>query len=295
MTTAAATTTTNITSVGVAGSGIMGSGIAEVAALAGFDVTMRSRKQSSADAAMARLVKSLSGQVDKGKLSSEDRDAAVGRVRATTDIGQLAGCSLVVESVVENLDVKRDLFKELDRVCPDETILATNTSTLAVADVAMVTTRPDRVLGLHFFNPAPKMPLVEVVPAVTTTATTVDAVRRFAEDCGKSTVTVKDSAGFIVNALLFPYLNGAVRMLDAEVASREDIDAAMKGGCGFPMGPLELLDLIGLDTSVSILNALHADRPDACFAPAPLLKRMVTAQQLGRKTGQGFYDYSTTR
>ena len=284
-----------ITSVGVAGSGIMGSGIAEVAALAGFDVTIRSRQQESADAAVGRLTKSLAFQVDKGKLSAEDRDLALGRVRATTDLEALAGCGLVLESVVEDLEVKRRLFAELDRVCPDDTILATNTSTLAVTDVAMATGRPDRVLGLHFFNPAPRMPLVEVVPAATTDPMAVDAVRRFAEDCGKETVMVKDNAGFIVNALLFPYLNGAVKMLDGEVASREDIDAAMKGGCGFPMGPLELLDLIGLDTSVSILNALHADRPDACFSPAPLLKRMVTAGQLGRKTGQGFYEYPAKR
>lgn len=285
----------SITSVGIAGSGIMGSGIAEVVALAGFDVTIRSRRQSGADAAMGRLVKSLSGQVDKGKLTSDERDAAVERVQATTELDALAACGLVLESVVEDLEVKRQLFAELDRVCPDDTILATNTSTLAVSDVAMATGRPDRVLGLHFFNPAPKMPLVEVVPAVTTAPTTVDVARRFAEDCGKDTVMVKDNAGFIVNALLFPYLNGAVKMLDAETASKEDIDAAMKGGCGFPMGPLELLDLIGLDTSVSILNALHADRPEACFAPAPLLKRMVTAEQLGRKTGQGFYEYPAKR
>ncbi len=290
-----ATTTPSITSVGIAGSGIMGSGIAEVVALAGFDVTIRSRQQNGADAALGRLVKSLSGQVDKGKLTADERDAAIERVRATTELDALGTCGLVLESVVEDLEVKRQLFAELDRVCPDDTILATNTSTLAVSDVAMATGRPDRVLGLHFFNPAPKMPLVEVVPAVTTAPTTVDAARRFAEDCGKDTVMVKDNAGFIVNALLFPYLNGAVKMLDAETASKEDIDAAMKGGCGFPMGPLELLDLIGLDTSVSILNALHADRPDACFAPAPLLKRMVTAQRLGRKTGQGFYEYPAKR
>ncbi len=284
-----------ITSVGIAGSGIMGSGIAEVAALAGFDVTIRSRKQASVDAAMSRLVKSMSGQVTKGKLSAEDRDMAVGRVTVTTDLDELGRCGLVMESVVEDLAVKRALFTELDRVCADETILATNTSTLGVADVAMATARPDRVLGLHFFNPAPKMPLVEVVAAVTTASATVDAARQFAQDCGKNTVMVKDNAGFIVNALLFPYLNGAVKMLDAGVASKEDIDAAMKGGCGFPMGPLELLDLIGLDTSLSILQALDADRPDTSLAPAPLLKRMVTGERLGRKTGQGFYEYATER
>jgi len=280
-----------ITSVGVAGSGIMGSGIAEVAALAGFDVTIRSRRQDSADAAVGRVANSLAWQVEKGKLSADDREIAMGRVQATTHLEELAECGLVLESVVEDLEVKRRLFAELDKVCSDDTILATNTSTLAVTDVAMATARPDRVLGLHFFNPAPRMPLVEVVPAATTDPMTVDAGRRFVEHCGKETVMVKDNAGFIVNALLFPYLNGAVKMLDNEVASREDIDTAMKGGCGFPMGPLELLDLIGLDTSVSILNALHDDRADACFAPAPLLKRMVTAGQLGRKTSQGFYEY----
>ena len=284
-----------ITSVGVAGSGIMGSGIAEVAALAGFDVIIRSRRPDGADAAVTSLVRSLDRQVDRCSLSSEDRDRAIARVSATTDLEELAGCDLVLESVVEDLDVKRSLFAELDEVCAEETILATNTSTLAVTDVAMATRRPDRVLGLHFFNPAPRMPLVEVVAAPTTGPATVDTGRQFAEDCGKETVIVKDNAGFIVNALLFPYLNGAVEMLDAEVASREDIDAAMKGGCGFPMGPLELLDMVGLDTTQSILEALHADRPDACFSPAPLLTRMVTAGRLGRKTGQGFYEYPTKR
>ena len=285
------TAPTPIVSVGVAGSGIMGSGIAEVAALAGFDVTIRSRQRNRADGARQRVTKSLAKQVEKGTLDAEDRDRALDRIQTTDDIAVLAGCDLVVESVVEDLEVKRQLFAELDQLCPDETILATNTSTLAVTDVALATERPDRVVGMHFFNPAPRMPLVEVVPATTTDQTVVDAARRFAEDCGKETVVVKDNAGFVVNALLFPYLNSAVKMLDAEVASKEDIDAAMKGGCGFPMGPLELLDLIGLDTSVSILEALHADRPDACLSPAPLLKRMVTAGQLGRKSGAGFYDY----
>ena len=288
-------TTTKIDSVGVAGTGIMGTGIAEVAAKAGFGVVLRSRAQASADKAKKRLEKSLGTQVDKDALSAGDRDDILGRVEVTTDLDALAGCGLVLESVVEDLDVKRELFTELDRVCPDETILATNTSTLPVVDVAMATQRPDRVVGLHFFNPAPKMSLVEVVPALTTSDSSLEAARRFAADCGKDAVTVKDNAGFVVNALLFPYLNSAVRMLDSGIASKEDIDAAMKGGCGFPMGPLALLDLIGLDTSLAILNALNEDRHDACSAPAPLLKRMVTANHLGRKTGQGFYDYSTTR
>ena len=272
----------------------MGAGIAEVAAKAGFDVILRGRTQASADEAVGKLTKSLAGQVDKAKLSAEDRDDALSRVRTTTDLEDLELCGIVVESVVEDLDVKRELFAELDRVCGENAILATNTSTLSVIDIAMTTERPERVLGLHFFNPAPRMPIVEIVPTATTAPETVDVIRRFAEDCGKETVTVKDKAGFVVNALLFPYLNSAVRMLESEVASKEDIDAAMRGGCGFPMGPLELLDLVGLDTSLAILNAL-ADNGDPCSAPAPLLKRMVTAKQLGRKAGQGFFSYPSAR
>ncbi|MGH9179857.1 MAG: 3-hydroxyacyl-CoA dehydrogenase family protein [Acidimicrobiales bacterium] len=285
----------DITSVGIAGTGMMGAGIAEVAAKAGFDVIVRGRSQASADNAVGKLTKSLGGQVDKGKLSAEDRDDVLSRVRTTTALADFEPCGLVVESVVEDLDVKRQLFAELDRVCGEDTILATNTSTLPVIDIAMTTMRPERVVGLHFFNPAPRMPLVEIIPTVTTTSAAVDVVRRFAEDCGKETVTAKDHAGFIVNALLFPYLNGAVRMVENDIASKEDIDAAMRGGCGFPMGPLELLDLVGLDTSLAILEALSADRGDPCNAPAPLLKRMVTAKQLGRKTGQGFFTYPSTR
>ena len=289
------TTTTTIKSVGIAGSGLMASGIAEVVARSGFEVVLRGRSAASGDKAMGRLERSLSGQADKGKLTADERDRAIGLVTATTDLEQLDRCGLVVESVVEDLDVKKDLFRQLDRICGEDTILATNTSTLAVVDLAMATGRPDRVLGLHFFNPAPRMPLVELVSAITTSDDTLRATRTFAEDLGKDPVTVRDSAGFIVNALLFPYLNSAVRMLEAGVASREDIDTAMIGGCGFPMGPLALLDLVGLDTSLAILNALDAERSDACSTPAPLLKRMVTARRLGRKTGQGFYTYPTSR
>jgi 3-hydroxybutyryl-CoA dehydrogenase len=272
--------------VGVVGSGQMGSGIAEVVARSGFEVVIRSRAKETADAAVNRIAKSLAKDVEKDKLDSDSRDEILGRVRATSDLDEL-----VIESVVEELEAKRVLLKNLDRVCAPHAILATNTSTLSVVDLAMATERPEQVVGLHFFNPAPKMPLVEVVQGLTTSDQTVDSARQFAENCGKEPVTVKDRTGFVVNALLFPYLNNAVQMLDAGTASRDDIDAAMKGGCGFPMGPLELLDLVGLDTSVAILNALNDDQPSPCTSPAPLLKRMVSAGRLGRKSGHGFYDY----
>ena len=276
--------------VGIVGSGIMGSGIAEVAAKAGFEVSLRSRQQNTADRMMAGLEKSLGKQVDKGKLDAGERDTVLGRVRAVTDLGELAECDLVIESIVEDLGVKKHLFNELDRVCHDAAVLATNTSTLPVVEMAMES-RPDRVCGIHFFNPAPMMPLVEVVRCITTSDETVETARAFAESCGKNPVLVRDQAGFIVNALLFPYLNNAVKLLDAGVASRDDIDAAMKGGCNFPMGPLELLDLVGLDTSLAIIEALYAEFHDPNYAPAPLLQRMVSAERLGRKTGHGFYDY----
>jgi 3-hydroxybutyryl-CoA dehydrogenase len=274
--------------LGVVGSGIMGSGIAEVAAKAGIEVVLRSRSQSTADAMVAGLEKSLAKQVDRGKLEAADRDAVLGRVRAVSDLGELADCDLVLESIVEDLDVKKHLFTDLDRVVKEGAILATNTSTLPVVEMAMVTGRPELVCGIHFFNPAPMMPLVEVVRAITTADGTVAAARAFAEACGKSPVEVKDQAGFIVNALLFPYLNNAVKLLDAGVATRDDIDAAMQGGCNFPMGPLALLDL---DTSLAILEALYAEFKDPNYAPAPLLRRMVSAERLGRKTGSGFHDY----
>jgi 3-hydroxybutyryl-CoA dehydrogenase len=277
--------------VGIVGSGIMGSGVAEVAAKAGYTVVLRSRTDAGANDMIAGLEKSLIKQVEKGKLDDGERIAILDRVRAVTDLGELAACDLVLESVVEDLDAKKHLFRELDRLCGEHTILATNTSTLPVVEMAMDTRRPDRVCGIHFFNPATVMPLVEVVRAITTSDETIAAARNFATACGKTVVDVRDQAGFIVNALLFPYLNNAVKLLDAGVASRDDIDAAMKGGCNFPMGPLELLDLVGLDTSLAILDALYAEFRDPNYAPAPLLRRMVSGERLGRKAGIGFYDY----
>jgi len=269
----------------------MGAGIAESAALHGFEVVLRSRSQGTADSMAAGLEKSLGKQVDKGKLTQEERDAALGRLSTVTDLGALAECDLVIESVVEELGVKKHLFSELDRICHEQTILATNTSTLPVVEMAMETGRPERVCGIHFFNPAPVMSLVEIVRPITASEETVSSARAFAEACDKQPVEVKDQAGFIVNALLFPYLNNAVRLLESGVASRDDIDTAMKGGCGFPMGPFALLDLVGLDTSVAILDALYEEYKDPHFSTVPLLRRMVSAELLGRKSGKGFYDY----
>jgi 3-hydroxybutyryl-CoA dehydrogenase len=278
--------------VGIVGSGIMGSGIAEVAAKAGFEVVLRSRRQETADAMVAALEKSLAKQVEKGRLEDSERTAVLGRVSATSRIADLAECDLVIESVVEDLAVKTALFDELDKVVKDGAILATNTSTLPVIEMAVQTGRHHRVCGVHFFNPAPAMSLVEIVRPLTADDETIDEVKAFAEACGKNPVIVEDRAGFIVNALLFPYLNNAVRLLENRTASRDDIDTAMKGGCNFPMGPLALLDLVGLDTSLAILDALYEEFRDPNYAAVPLLRRMVSAGQLGRKSGKGFYDYS---
>jgi 3-hydroxybutyryl-CoA dehydrogenase len=282
----------SIARVGIIGSGIMGSGIAEVVAAAGYTVILRSRRRDSADAMLTGLSTSLAKQVAKGKRTQDEADAIAARVSATAHLGDLVDADLVLESVVEDLAVKKALFAELDSVCKPGAILATNTSTLPVVEMAMATGRPDLVCGIHFFNPAPAMTLVEVVRPVTATDATMTAALEFATACGKDPVEVKDQAGFVVNALLFPYLNNAVRLLEQGVASKEGIDAAMKGGCGFPMGPFALLDLVGLDTSVAILDALYDEFRDPNYATVPLLRRMLTSGQLGRKTGRGFYDYS---
>ena len=283
----------SITRVGIIGSGIMGAGIAEVAAANGHDVVLRSRSQDGR--------RRHGGRAWPARWPSRSRRASAPKRRrprsragcgATTHLGELVDVDLVIESVVEDLAVKKDLFAELDSICKPDTILATNTSTLPVVEMAMATGRPDLVCGIHFFNPAPAMALVEVVRPITASDATVAAAVAFAAACGKDPVEVKDQAGFIVNALLFPYLNNAVRLLEQGVATREGIDAAMKGGCGFPMGPFALLDLVGLDTSLAILDALYDEYRDPNYAAVPLLRRLVTSGQLGRKTKKGFYDYS---
>jgi 3-hydroxybutyryl-CoA dehydrogenase len=278
--------------VGVLGSGIMGSGLAEVAAKAGCEVIVRSRTRASADGLLAGLARNLDRQVAKGKLTADEQAEVQGRVSATDQLDGLVECDLVIESVVEDLTVKKALFAELDRVAQPDAIFASNTSTLPIVELAVQTQRPDRVCGLHFFNPAPVMKLVEIVRPITASDQTVESVRAFAIACQKEPVEVADRAGFVVNALLFPYLNNAVRMLENGTASMEDIDTAMQGGCNFPMGPFALLDLVGLDTSVSILDALYEEFRDPNYAAVPLLRRMVAAGRLGRKTGQGFYSYT---
>ena len=280
-----------IATVGVVGSGIMGAGLAEVAARSGRSVVLRSRTQESADAAVGKLASGLTRQVDKGRLDPGECDEILGRITATSNLEDLAACDLVIESVVEDLVVKQALFAELDTIVRPHAVLATNTSTLPVVEIAMATTRPDRVCGIHFFNPAPMMKLVEVIRPLTASDQTISTALAYATSCGKDAVEAVDRAGFIVNALLFPYLNNAIKMWERGTASIEDIDTAMQGGCNFPMGPFALLDLVGLDTSLAILDALYAEFGDANFVPATSLKRMVAAGHLGRKSGRGFLAY----
>ncbi|HAP78149.1 MAG TPA: 3-hydroxybutyryl-CoA dehydrogenase [Acidimicrobiaceae bacterium] len=280
-----------IKKVGILGSGIMGSGLAEVAAKAGYEVVLRSRSKTAAEATMASIDKGFAKAIEKGRATEDERQATMARISATDHLGALADCDLVIESVVEDLAVKKALFEELEQIIKPEGILATNTSTLPVVEMAMVTQRPDKVCGIHFFNPAPMMKLVEVVRPITASDDTIAAAMAFATACGKDAVEVKDRAGFIVNALLFPYLNNAVRMWEQGTAAMADIDTAMKGGCNFPMGPFALLDLVGLDTSLAILDALYDEFRDPNYAAVPTLRRMVAAGQLGRKSKRGFYTY----
>ncbi len=284
--------TRQVRRVGVVGTGTMATGIVEVAAKAGYDVVFRARGEDRIATTRKALEKSLDKAVQRGKLGEDERTAALARVTGTTDLDDLAGCDLVVEAVVEDVAVKQALFAALDEVMKPGAILATTTSSLPVIECAAATRRPEDVVGLHFFNPAPVMKLVEVVPTVRTSADTAAAVRRFCADLGKHPVVCGDRAGFIVNALLFPYLNDAVRMLEEHYASADDIDFAMKFGCGHPMGPFELLDVVGLDVALAIQRTLFLEFREPGFAPAPLLEHLVTAGYLGRKTGRGFRDYS---
>jgi 3-hydroxybutyryl-CoA dehydrogenase len=278
---------------GVIGTGTMATGIVEVLAKAGLDVVVRGRSESKNDAALSSLRRSLDKAVVRGRLSEEARDEVLGRVRATTAFEDLAECDLVIEAVAEELDVKRAVFSTLDEVCKPGAILATTTSSLPVIECAAATSRPDDVIGLHFFNPAPVMKLVEVVSTISTAPDVVASARALCANLGKHPVSCGDRAGFIVNSLLFPYLNDAVKMLEAHYASADDIDAAMKTGCALPMGPFELLDVVGLDVSLAIQRTLYQEFRLSGYAPAPLLEHLVTAGRLGRKTGHGFRDYNS--
>lgn len=281
----------SIDKVGVVGCGLMGSGIAEVAARAGFDVMVREVTDSLLEEGRNRIEASLAKAVEKGKLSAFERDAAIGHLSFTTDVDRLADSDLVIEAIIEDLGAKRELFGALEGLCSDHAIFASNTSSLPITDMAMGT-RPDRFLGLHFFNPAPVMKLVEVVRSIATSKKSVEEVSAFAKRVGKEPITVQDNAGFVVNLLLVPYMLDAVRALERGVASMEDIDKAMVLGCGHPMGPFTLIDLVGLDTTHRICEILFEEYREARYAPPPLLRRIVALGRFGKKSGKGFYDWS---
>ena len=287
----------DITRVGVAGCGLMGSGIVEVCARAGLDVVVREVDDGAAAAGRARIERSLTRAVRAGKLSAEDRDAALTRVRVTTALDDLADRELVIEAATENPAVKAALFAELDRVAerPD-VILATNTSSIPIVQVAQATTRPAQVVGLHFFNPVPVQRLVEVIPSVLTAPQAVQRVTDLVTKAlGKTVIKAPDRSGFVVNALLVPYLLSAIRMLEAGYATAEDIDLGMTLGCAHPMGPLRLSDLIGLDTLKAVADSMYEEYKEPLYAAPPLLRRMTDAGLLGRKSGRGFYDYQDSR
>lgn len=281
-----------ISKVGVLGCGLMGSGIAQTAAAAGFSTVARDVSDPALEKGRAGILKSLGKLVEKGKLDQKSRDAAVGKLTFTTDLAALRDCDIIIEAVTEDLELKNGLFRELDRLCPPKTIFASNTSSLTIAHMAAATGRADRFVGLHFFNPVPLMPLVEVVRTVTTSQDTFDRAFAFARSLGKEAVTAVDSPGFIVNLLLVPYLLDATRALERGIASTADLDRAMQLGAGHPMGPLTLLDYIGLDTVVRIAEIMFDAYREPRYAAPPLLRRMVVAGWHGRKSGRGFYDYS---
>ena len=280
--------------VGVLGCGLMGSGIAQVAAAAGCRTVVREVSDELNEKGKARIVKSLDKFVEKGKLEQNERDATLERLTFTTEVGDLAGCDIVIEAVTEDLEIKNALWKELDKSCGAGTIFASNTSSLTIAAMAAATKRPDRFVGLHFFNPVPLMKLVEVVRTVTTAPETFDRTMLFAASLGKDPIAAKDTSGFIVNLLLVPYLLDAIRALEHGVGTIQDIDKGMVLGTGHPMGPFALLDFVGLDTTYKIAEIMFAEYREPRYAPPPLLKRMVLVGMYGRKSGKGFYDYSAT-
>ena len=281
-----------IKNVGVLGGGLMGAGIAQVAAASGLKTQVREISDAYAQKAKAGIEKRLAGAIEKGKLTAAQRDATVANLSYTTAVSDLKDCDIVIEAVVEDLDVKNAMWKELDALCPARTIFASNTSSLTIAAMAAATARGDRMVGLHFFNPVPVMKLVEVVKTVTTSQETFTRAFEFAKKLGKEPIAAKDNSGFVVNLLLVPYLIDAINALESGVASVADIDKGMQLGTGYPMGPFTLLDFVGLDTTYKIAEIMFDEYREKRYAPPPLLKRMVMAGMFGRKSGKGFYDYS---
>jgi 3-hydroxybutyryl-CoA dehydrogenase len=281
-----------IRKVGVLGCGLMGAGIAEVAARAGFETVVREVSEEVVEKGLAKLRGSLDKAVERGKLEAAERDKAWGRLHGAVDLAALAECDLIVEAIVENLDEKRKTFAALDAVVKEGALFASNTSSLTITQIAMATRRPERFVGLHFFNPVPVMKLVEVVRTLLTSQEAYDTALEVVRAFGKEPVTARDNSGFIVNRLLVPYLLDAVRAYEEGVGSIEDIDKAMQLGCGYPMGPFTLLDFVGLDTTYYIANIMFEEYREKRFAPPPLLKQMVLAGRLGRKSGRGFYEHS---
>ena len=277
--------------VGVIGCGLMGSGIAEVCARAGYRVVVREINEDLLQNGLGRIQKSLGKAVARGKISQEQADQTLARIQGTLELADFADCDLVIEAAVENMDLKKEIFAELDHILPPHAILASNTSSLCITEMASVTNRGDKILGIHFFNPVPVMPLIEFVRTILTSDETMAAAHGFGASLGKTMVTAKDTPGFIVNRLLIPYLLQAVQIYEDGLATREDIDTAIKLGLAHPMGPLTLLDFVGLDTTLFIADAMYDEYKDPRYAAPPLLRRMVLAGHLGRKSGKGFYDY----
>lgn len=283
----------DVSSVGVLGCGLMGSGIAQVSAQAGYTTIVREISNELNEKGKGAITKSLEKFVEKGKITAEQRDDTLGRLTFTTALDAIKEADIIIEAVIEDLDLKNSLWRELDGLCGPNTIFASNTSSLTIAEMAAATQRGDRFVGLHFFNPVPLMKLVEVVRTVTTSQETFERAARFAASLGKEPISAKDNSGFIVNLLLVPYLLDAIRALESGAGSVADIDKGMVLGTGHPMGPFTLLDFVGLDTTYRIAEIMFEEYRDARYAPPPLLKRMVTVGMYGRKSGKGFYDYST--